>query len=182
MLRPVQTMISLRPGRISFTSFREARMGLALRRRPPFGASASTGWMSPLRIELEALDDVARIGEAAADEVGEERGCVGSECLGWLHGAVSFVPVRESGSRMSSPGTSDRRPAHGRPLTLKGVAHFAGDLDEECRAVRLRPTRSVTPGALGHRGLSCSVTGGEKSRLRGMRRLKQEGGCEESAT
>lgn len=63
---------------------------------------------------LEALDDVARVGEAAADEVGEERGCVGSERLDWLHGAVSFVPVRESGGRTSSPG---HPPAA--PLTAK---------------------------------------------------------------
>ena len=34
----------------------------------------------------------------------EERGRVGSERLGWLHGAVSFVPVRESGGWMPSPG------------------------------------------------------------------------------
>ena len=47
--------------------------------------------------QLEALDDVARVGEAADDEVGEERGCVGRIRLGWLHGAVPFVPVIGSG-------------------------------------------------------------------------------------
>ena len=53
MLSPVQTMISLRPGRISFTSFRVARTRFAVRRRLPFGASAWTGLMSPSSIDLK---------------------------------------------------------------------------------------------------------------------------------
>ena len=46
-------MISLRPGRIFFTSFRVARMRLALHRRLLFGAPASTGRMSPSSIDLK---------------------------------------------------------------------------------------------------------------------------------
>ena len=53
---------------------------------------------------------VAGVGEAAADEVGEERGRVGSERLGWLHRAASFVPVRESGGRTPSPGRPTAAP------------------------------------------------------------------------
>ena len=55
-------MISLLPGRISFTSFREARTRLALRRRLPFGASAS-------------MDPRLREGRRASRETGQ------AECL-----------------------------------------------------------------------------------------------------
>ena len=62
---------------------------------------AGTDWT--LRLAGNARTEGGRVGEAAADEVGEERGCVGSERLGWLHGAVSFVPVRENGRGCPPP-------------------------------------------------------------------------------
>ena len=84
-------------------------------RRAPTAAFRRVGVDGPdvaVEHRLEALDDVARVGETEADEVGEERGCVGRKRLGWLHGAVSFVPVVGNGGDVL-PRTSTRRPAHG---------------------------------------------------------------------
>ena len=71
---------------------------------------------------LEALDDVARVGETEADEVGEESGCVGRKRLGWLHGAVSFVPMRENGGGTPSPGHPAAAPLTARLLLLEVYA------------------------------------------------------------
>ena len=71
---------------------------------------------------LEALDDVALVGEAAADEVGEERGCVGRKRLGWLHGAVSCGPMRANGGGTPSPGHPAAAPLTARLLLLEVYA------------------------------------------------------------
>ena len=58
---------------------------------------------------LETLDDMAIVGEAEADEVGEEHGCVGRKRRGWLHGAVSVLPMVGNGG-MPSPEHSPAAP------------------------------------------------------------------------
>lgn len=76
----------------------------------------------------EALDDVARVGEAAADEVGKKRGCVGSECLGWLHGAVSVLPMGESGGWTPSPGRPTTVPLTAVPQPLGDGKRISGEI------------------------------------------------------
>ena len=69
--------------------------------------------------------------------MGEERGCVGRKRLGWLHGAVSFVPVVGNGGD-ALPGTSTRRPAHGPTLTLGGGPARARTASRAGRTARRR--------------------------------------------
>ena len=80
--------------------------------------------------------------------MGEERCCVRSERLGWLHGGVSFVPMVGNGGD-ALPRTSTRHPA----LALGSAARLAGGLDEGCRVVRRCPARRATPGVVANRGL-----------------------------
>ena len=62
---------------------------------------------------LEPLDDVALVRQAAAEHVGQDRGCAAGNRYRCVHGAVSFVPMVGNGGD-ALPRTSDRRPASAR--------------------------------------------------------------------
>ena len=119
---PVQMMISVRAGRCSFTAFSVAvtrfgfRASLPRRRRLSGpGADVAVG------VRLEPLDDVAVVGEAAGEEMRQERGCgvVGKRDCG-AHDAVLRPVVGNDGDVL--PGTSTRRPAFGQtPFSRRRV-------------------------------------------------------------
>ena len=171
MLRPVQTMISLRAGRISFTSSRDARACFALRRALALRRLGLDGADVAVEHRPVALDDVVLVVEAAPDDVGEERGCVAGKHLGWLHGAVSFELMNGNGGDLlpdihppprSRPSSSSSRrvcrdggrtaPGWGaagvwRPGGVPGYDSVDGTADES-GTVRWKglPTAAVTDG------------------------------------
>ena len=97
------------------------RPALALRRRRR--ALGGRGANVAGRERLEPLDDIAVVGKAAAEEVGEEgRRRVAGNRDSRAHDAASVVPVRESGGRTPSPG----HPAPGQTLPLAGEGRRGG--------------------------------------------------------
>ena len=123
-------MISVRAGRSFWTAFRDTIVRFALRR--PFAGVASPGArrMSPSAIAWKALHDVAFIGQAAAEQVSQDRGCVAGNRYGCVHGAVSFMLVIRNGGG-ALPRTSDRRSASGQVLPLEMVQGVSVDGDKE---------------------------------------------------
>ena len=125
------------------------RCGEDALRRAPAAALRRLGLDGPdvaVEHRLEALDDVALVGQAEADDVGEERGCVGSKRLGWLHGAVSVVPVVGNGGD-ALPRTSTRRPAHGQARPFAGDRHGNAATGRRTAAAGAwrQPSRPSTP-------------------------------------
>ena len=117
MRRPVQTMISVRVGRSCRTAFRDAIVRFALRR--PFAGAAFAWRAADVAVGhgLEPLHDVTLVRQAAAEHVGQDRGCTAGNRYRCVHGAVSFMPVSGNGGD-ALPRTSDRRPASGRTPLL----------------------------------------------------------------
>ena len=124
VLSPVQTMISVRAGRSSFTAFRLAVARFAPRllfffagRRVIAGPGANVA----VGARLEPLDGIGVVHEAGAEEMGEERrGRVAGNRDRCRHDAASVVAMMESDGGAPSPGHPAAAPASGHTLALGG--------------------------------------------------------------
>ena len=84
------------------------RLAPALREDRVAGAAADVA----VGHGLEPLHDVALVHQAAAEHVGQDRGCAAGNRYRCVHDAVSFMPVVGNGGD-ALPRTSIRRPVHG---------------------------------------------------------------------
>ena len=119
-------MISVRAGRISFTALSVAVTRFARRPFPFAGASPGQGADVAVDVGLETLDDVALVGEAAAEEIDQEgvRRVAGNrDCR--IHRAASVVPWVGNGGG-ASLRDAHRRLASGQPLPLVGAGRTPG--------------------------------------------------------
>ena len=80
---------------------------------------------------MEALDDIAVVLKATAEQVSQNRAGVAGNRDRCVHGAVSFVPIVGSGGNVL-PRTPARRPTLGQALALGGV-HVRGWRTAEMR-------------------------------------------------
>ena len=99
-----------------------------------------------------ALHDVALVGEAAAEDVGEDGAGVAGNRDSCMHGAVSFMPVSGIGGD-ALPRTSGLRSASGRPLPLGGARRLGerrhGGVVSRQAAARIRQAANAGRGADG---------------------------------